>query len=661
MPLHTDYRPTTFKKFVGSETTVKSIQDKLKKEDHPHVYLITGPSGCGKTTLSRIIARQIGALLKDEDPTKSMNYREYDSADFRGIDTIRDIRKNIKLSPIGGASARLWLLDECFAKGSLVNTPHGLFPIEKIQPFDQVYSLAGLDTVEKVFQNKVDVSRVMRLKFNNGVATYCSDSHEFFTDRGWVFAKDLTPEDFIFSFSSDILSKEKSDINLLGMNDENEKTLQILREADQLLSQSPKEISESILQQKLLGETQTHSNRVPKKTIWGSGKEKTINVQNTDKPNGTWESPITEKFQKDEKIQSDEQSPEHNKNEEYQKDKWDSKYMERGEGRKRETHRTSDVISNGSGLGCGSVGEFGEEEVRVSNQLQNRHSQQGSFDWGGGGRTQSQYEKEYKDRFKKDPNAEFLRLENSEIYQPGNNDESFFGVIGDTEKNQGYVIFYDLQIKKHPSYFVNGVSVHNCHQLTKDAQEALLKALEEAKGHVYFVLATTNPEKLKDTLKRRCAEYKVQPVGESDMIDFLYGIAAEEDKDLPEAVAEKIETLAMGSIGKALSMLDRVIDLKEKDAMNQLEADPEDKQIIDLCQNLIKKAKWTVIAKIIDSLTKTQEPESIRRAVLGYCSAILMKGENSRAYLIMDAFRNPFYDTPKPQLILAAYESLYAE
>lgn len=312
MPLHTDYRPTTFKKFLGSHTTVKSIQDKLKKEDHPHVYLITGPSGCGKTTLSRIIARQVGALLQDEDPTKAMNYREYDSADFRGIDTIRDIRKNVKLSPIGGASARLWLLDEC-------------------------------------------------------------------------------------------------------------------------------------------------------------------------------------------------------------------------------------------------------------------------------------------------------------------------------------------------------------HQLTKDAQEALLKALEEAKGHVYFVLATTNPEKLKDTLKRRCAEYKVQPVGESDMIDFLYGIAAEEDKDLPEAVAEKIETLAMGSIGKALSMLDRVIDLKEKDAMNQLEADPEDKQIIDLCQNLIKKAKWTVIAKIIDSLTKTQEPESIRRAVLGYCSAILMKGENSRAYLIMDAFRNPFYDTPKPQLVLAAYESLYSE
>lgn len=311
MGLSTDYRPDDFANFVGNYSTVESIQKKLDKDD-AHVFLITGPSGCGKTTLSRIIARELGALFPDEEPTKSLNYRELDAGDERGIQDIRKLKKNTKLAPIAGAPSRVWLLDEG-------------------------------------------------------------------------------------------------------------------------------------------------------------------------------------------------------------------------------------------------------------------------------------------------------------------------------------------------------------HSLTKDAQESLLKALEEAKNHVYFIIATTNPEKLKTTLKRRCVHYTLKPVDDGEMLEYLQYIVNERNADVDDEVLEMITESSGGSIGVALSTLSRIIDLEPEDQIDQLQSSEELRtQSIELCRILIKKGKWTSVTKILRGLSQ-EDPESVRRAVMGYCASILMKEDNPKAYMIMDAFRKPFYDTPKDLLLLAAYESLYSE
>jgi len=59
-----------------------------------------------------------------------------------------------------------------------------------------------------------------------------------------------------------------------------------------------------------------------------------------------------------------------------------------------------------------------------------------------------------------------IRVESIEIYEQNNNDKSFLGVIGDKERNQGFVEFYDLEVKNDHSYYVENVLVHNCHHLS---------------------------------------------------------------------------------------------------------------------------------------------------------------------------------------------------
>ena len=106
MPLHLKYRPKNFSEFVGNPGTVEALETVLAKPKNeiPHAFLFCGPSGCGKTTLARIVKNELGCSNED--------FIEIDSGDFRGIDTIRDIRQNMVFRPLSGG-IRVWLLDEC--------------------------------------------------------------------------------------------------------------------------------------------------------------------------------------------------------------------------------------------------------------------------------------------------------------------------------------------------------------------------------------------------------------------------------------------------------------------------------------------------------------------------------------------------------------------
>jgi len=80
-------------------------------------------------------------------------------------------------------------------------------------------------------------------------------------------------------------------------------------------------------------------------------------------------------------------------------------------------------------------------------------------------------------------------------------------------------------------------------------------------------------------------------------------------------------------------------------------------QVIELCRALIKQESWNRVNKILTGL-KDQDPENIRRAVLGYCQAILLKDKNDIAGLVMENFIDPFYNSGFPGLVFACYKTI---
>jgi len=127
--------------------------------------------------------------------------------------------------------------------------------------------------------------------------------------------------------------------------------------------------------------------------------------------------------------------------------------------------------------------------------------------------------------------------------------------------------------------------------------------------------------------------------------------------EFPEGLEDVLLLNSMGSPGLMLKLLDEVIDL-DMDAMaTEIEQKAaEQSEAIYLCRALIKKDPWKDIAKIIAGLK--QEPESIRRVVLGYAQSVLLKGNNAQAAMVLMSFRAPLYDIGKPGLTLACYESI---
>jgi len=99
------------------------------------------------------------------------------------------------------------------------------------------------------------------------------------------------------------------------------------------------------------------------------------------------------------------------------------------------------------------------------------------------------------------------------------------------------------------------------HMLSRAAGNALLKTLEEPPEHVVFVLATTEPYKLLDTIRSRAQRFDFLPVPSEVLIDHLQDIASREGFDAGADGLASVATHAKGSVRDAMSLLEQVAAL----------------------------------------------------------------------------------------------------
>ena len=104
MTLHVDYRPETLDEFYGNDALVDALRLLLdRKEDIPSSFLFTGMPGAGKTTLAWIVKNALGVHNDD--------FYEYNTANTRGIDTIRDVIQDSFYAPARG-DKKIYFFDE---------------------------------------------------------------------------------------------------------------------------------------------------------------------------------------------------------------------------------------------------------------------------------------------------------------------------------------------------------------------------------------------------------------------------------------------------------------------------------------------------------------------------------------------------------------------
>jgi DNA polymerase III subunit gamma/tau len=139
------------------------------------------------------------------------------------------------------------------------------------------------------------------------------------------------------------------------------------------------------------------------------------------------------------------------------------------------------------------------------------------------------------------------------------------------------------------------------HQITDAAFNALLKTLEEPPDHVVFMLATTQPEDIPQTIRSRCQHFSFRAVRFEEVVGQLRKIAALENIEADEDALALLAEAGDGSMRDALSILDQAIPF----ATGRLTA--------ETIRSLVGAVPSDVLEEVMQAVARNSSEDVLRR------------------------------------------------
>lgn len=160
--------------------------------------------------------------------------------------------------------------------------------------------------------------------------------------------------------------------------------------------------------------------------------------------------------------------------------------------------------------------------------------------------------------------------------------------------------------------------IDEAHMLTTEASNALLKTLEEPPAHVYFILATTNPEKLIDTVKSRTTLVQFTKATVDEIKRCLDRVIKAEEIKIDETSIAKIAKISKGSFRDAVKALEQyTTDDSFLNKSSEVDVD-------DLVVSIVKKD----LKKSLESIKKSTNIENLTDEILDRLHQMLIKTES---------------------------------
>ena len=148
--------------------------------------------------------------------------------------------------------------------------------------------------------------------------------------------------------------------------------------------------------------------------------------------------------------------------------------------------------------------------------------------------------------------------------------------------------------------------IDEAHMLTSEAWNAFLKTLEEPPPHVLFILCTTEPHKVPDTVRSRVQRFDFGRVSGERIDAHLRFIAAAEGAELDPAAARMIARAAQGSVRDGLSLLDQCLATGDRPIT------------LDTCRRALGLAHPDVVRDLLEALAGRDAAAGLRAAATAF-------------------------------------------
>lgn len=131
-------------------------------------------------------------------------------------------------------------------------------------------------------------------------------------------------------------------------------------------------------------------------------------------------------------------------------------------------------------------------------------------------------------------------------------DGGSYGTVDNIRKIQSFVTY----IPMGADYIV--VVIDECHNLSKEAFNACLKLIEDPPDRAVFIFATTERDKVPDTIRSRCLDLRFKRVGVSEIAARLGKIALQEGLEVDGEVLEEIAEYSQGVVRDSVTLLEQL-------------------------------------------------------------------------------------------------------
>ncbi|MGR3177173.1 MAG: DNA polymerase III subunit gamma/tau, partial [Candidatus Anammoxibacter sp.] len=189
--------------------------------------------------------------------------------------------------------------------------------------------------------------------------------------------------------------------------------------------------------------------------------------------------------------------------------------------------------------------------------------------------------------------------------------------------------------------------IDEVHMLTKEAFNALLKTLEEPPSHVKFIFATTNVDKLPDTVQSRCQRFDFKEISLEDIEKQIALICTKENIKAGKDVLNLIAKYARGGLRDALSMLDQLISFSDDEiTVNDVHTalgTIDEELMFEITDNILKHDLKNAIQSLEEVFNKGKGVTEFIDQIVWYLRDLLMalifknktrKNENLSEYQI---------------------------